>query len=92
MKIDVCIILFQIIYDVKENQIVLGIHFLWNYNSLFDKDEKRITLFSNETFPDINIVYTLMNHSHMSIVYIIIDLITLIGIINMIGNFNKFIY
>ena len=80
------------IFDVKENQILFGIHFLWNYNSLFCKEEKRITLFSNETFPDINNLYTLMNHSHMSIVYIIIDLITLVGIINIIGNFNKFNY
>ena len=61
-------------------------------NSLFCKEEKRITLFSNETFPDINNLYTLMNHSHMGIVYIIIDLITLVGIINIIGNFNKFNY
>ena len=61
-------------------------------NSLFCKEEKRITLFSNETFPDINNLYTLMNHSHMSIVYIIIDLITFVGIINIIGNFNKFNY
>lgn len=86
------IILNEDIYNIKENQIILGIHFLWNYNSLFDKVDRGITFFSNEAFPDINIINSLIDHNNVSLLYIMIDIITFVGIINIISNYNKFIY